>query len=183
MKMSAERLWFSTVVEAIFIKGQGPSLTAPMKAKLKEVGIDVDRLQPAYPVEVVKRACRVLIAERYANLREEEAFHELGVASLKGYTETLLGKAVLQILKVIGVRRSLLRMHTSMRSGNNYLETFSSVVSPNCVELKFSDVSDIPSFYQGILEEGGRLAHAKNLRITTALSAPPAHTFRIEWDD
>ena len=64
----------------------------------------------------------------------------MGIVSRRGYTGTLLGKALMGIMKVIGVRRSLLRMHTSMRSGNNYLETFSTVIASNCIELRFSAV-------------------------------------------
>jgi|APLak6261679142_1056127.scaffolds.fasta_scaffold00041_44 uncharacterized protein (TIGR02265 family) len=183
MSSKAERLWFSTVIDAVFIKGLGDKLTPALKADIKAVGIDLDKMQPAYPIEVVMKAFRVLIKQQYAGMTEEEAFHQLGLSSMRGYTETLLGKALIQILKLIGVRRSLLRMHTSMRSGNNYLETFSTVVASNCIELKFSDVSGIPSFYQGILEEGGRMAHAKNLKVTTAAEEPPGHTFRVEWDE
>lgn len=181
----AERLWFSPVIEAVFLKGLGPSLTPALKAEIKKLGIDLDKkLEPAYPVTQVHKAFKVVMRAIYPTLSEEEAFHELGLSSMRGYSETLLGKALMQILKLIGVRRSLLRMHTTMSAGNNYIETSSNVVTANCIELIFSDVSGMPSFYQGIIEEGARMAHAKNLRISTgAGSTPPGHTFRVEWDD
>lgn len=183
MAESAERLWFSTVIEAVFIKGLGGRLTPELKQQLRALGIDLDRLQPAYPVEAVRKSFRHVTAQLFEGQPEDEALRELGMSSMRGYGDTLIGKALIQILKLIGVRRSLLRMHTSMRSGNNYLETFSNVIAPNCVELRFSDVTGMPSFYQGILEEGGRMAHAKNLRVTSVKSEPPGHTFRVEWDD
>ncbi|MDP1824199.1 MAG: DUF2378 family protein [Archangium sp.] len=183
MSAPVEKLWFSTVVDAVFIKGLGTRLTPQLKAEIKKVGIDLDKLQPAYPVDLVHKTCKLLTPVLFPRMTEEEAFHELGVSSMRGYTETLLGKALIQILKLIGVRRSLLRMHTSMRSGNNYIETFATVIAANCVELRFSDVSGMPSFYQGIIEEGGRMAHAKNLHVTTVESTPPGHTFRVEWDE
>ncbi len=183
MSAKVERLWFSTVIEAIFLKGLSGKITPKLKADIKKVGIDLDKLAPASPVEQVYAACKLTMPALYPGMSESEAFHQLGVSSMRGYTETLLGKALIQILKLIGVRRSLLRMHTSMRSGNNYLETSSVVVAGNCIELTFSDVSKMPSFYQGIIEEGGRMAHAKNLRVSTLDSVPPAHTFRVEWDE
>ncbi len=183
MSAKVERLWFSTVIEAIFIKGLAGKITPSLKADIKKVGIDFDKLAPAYPVEQVYAACKLTMPVLYEGMSEPEALHQLGVISMRGYTETLLGKAVIQLLKLIGVRRSLLRMHTTMRSGNNYLETSSVVLASNCVELKFSDVSKMPSFYQGIIEEGGRMAHAKNLRVSTADNAAPGHTFRVEWDE
>ena len=178
-----ERLWFSPVIDAVFIKGLGSKLTPDLKTEIKKVGIDLDKLQPAYPVTQVHAICKLLIPVIYPGQSEDEAFHQLGVSSMRGYTETLIGKALMQILKLIGVRRSLLRMHTSMRSGNNYLETSANVVAGNCIDLTFSDVSGMPSFYRGILEQGGVMAHAKNLRVTTVASAPPGHTFRVEWDE
>ena len=183
MSRKPERLWFSQVIEAVFLKGLGDRLTPALKEELKTAGINLDKLQPAYPMEVVTRAFAIVRASLYPGMSEEHALHALGLSSLRGYTETLLGKALLQILKLIGVRRSLLRMHTSMRSGNNYLETFSTVVSNTCIDLKFSDVSAMPSFYRGLIEEGGRMAHAKNLRVTSVASEPPGHTFRVEWDE
>lgn len=183
MAESNERLWFSTVIDAVFIKGLGARMTPELKTQLKALGIDLAKLHPAYPIEAVKKAFALVTKQLFAGVPEEQALHELGVSSMRGYSETLLGKALIQILKLIGVRRSLLRMHTSMRSGNNYLETFSTVVSTNCVELRFSDVSGMPTFYRGILEEGGRMAHAKNLRVSSVPSPAPGHTFRVEWDD
>lgn len=183
MAPQPERLWFSTVIEAIFVKGMGEKITPRLKEEIKKAGIDLNKLAPAYPVEQVYKACKVVMPVLFAGMSEAEALHQLGVSSMRGYTETLLGKALMQILKLIGVRRSLLRMHTSMRSGNNFLETSSTVLSENCIELRFSDVSGMPSFYQGIIEEGGRMAHAKNLRVKTVASDPPGHTFRVEWDD
>jgi uncharacterized protein (TIGR02265 family) len=183
MSSKPERLWFSPVIEAVFLKGLGDRLTPALKEEIKTAGINLDKLQPAYPLEVVDKAFAIVRTRLYAGMSEDEALHELGLSSLRGYTETLLGKALIQILKLIGVRRSLLRMHTSMRSGNNYLETFSTVVSSTCIDLKFSDVSGMPSFYQGIIEEGGRMAHAKNLKVTTIASEAPSHTFRVEWDE
>jgi uncharacterized protein (TIGR02265 family) len=183
MVAKVEQLMFSPVIEGIFIKGLGDKLSPRLKEEIKKVGIDLNKLAPAYPVELVHKACKVVMPVLYPGMTEAEAFHQLGLLSLRGYTETLLGKALMQILKLIGVRRSLLRMHTSMRSGNNFLETSSTVLSGNCIELRFSDVSKMPSFYQGIIEEGGRMAHAKSIRVTTAASEPPGHTFRVEWDE
>lgn len=178
-----EPLWFSNVVEAIFVRGLGDQLTPRLHKELLELGIDVDRLQPAYPITVMKRALQMATQRLFPSEAEDEALRQLGALSMRGYAQTLIGQAVVEILKIIGVRRSLLRMHTNLRSGNNYLETSSQVVSPTCVELSLSDASGIPSFYRGIFEEGGRMAHAKNLRITSVPAQAPRHTFRVEWDE
>ena len=183
MSSNAERLWYSNVIEAVFIKGLATQLTPELRAGIKKIGIDLGKMQPAYPVAQVHQACRSVMPALFPGKTEGEALHTLGVSSMRGYTETLLGRALIQVLKLIGVRRSLLRMHTSMRAGNNYLDTSAVVVNDRCIELRFSDVSEMPTFYQGILEEGGRMAHAKNLRVTSIDGTVPGQTFRVEWDE
>lgn len=180
---ASERLMFSQVIEAVFIKGLGDKITPSLRAEIKKAGIDLAKLQPAYPVEVMEKACKAVVPTLFPGMTEAEAFFQLGMVSMRGYSDTLLGKALIQILKLIGVRRSLLRMHTSMRGGNNFLDTSSTVLAGNSIELRFSDVHGMPSFYQGIIEEGGRMAHAKSIRVTTVEGQPPGHTFRVEWDE
>jgi uncharacterized protein (TIGR02265 family) len=178
-----QQLWFTQVIEAIFLKGLGARVTPELKAQLVGVGINLDRLEPGYPVETVHKALELVQKQLFPDLTKEQALHELGVLSMRGYTDTFIGKALIKVLQLIGVRRSLLRTHLSMSAGNNYLQTTSTVVHDHCVELHFNDISGMPAFYQGLLEEGARLAHAKNIRTTSVPVPAPAHTFRIEWED
>lgn len=179
---TTERLWYSQVVEAIFVKGLGPKLTPEVRARVKAHGIDLDKLLPGYPVEQVLKAARDVLPQVLPGLSDEAAWLELGASSMRGYNETLLGRAAVGVLKLIGVRRALERLHTSMRSGNNFLETRFTPLSATSAELHLSDVSGVPGFYQGLLEEGGRLVGAKNLTVRSAVAVGQGHTFVVEWE-
>jgi uncharacterized protein (TIGR02265 family) len=181
--MLRERLMFTSVIEGIFVRGHEGQITPALKSELLAAGIDLDKLAPAYPVEVVGRACKTLTLALYPGLSEAEAFHQLGIASMRGYSQTLLGRALMHILTLGGVRRSLMRLHLSMRSGNNFLETSSTVLGDHHIELCFSDVHGMPSFYDGIIEEGARMAKAKSVRLQAVACAAPAHAVQVEWED
>lgn len=178
-----QQLWYTQVIEAIFIKGLGARMTPELKAQLAAAGINLDKLEPGYPLGTVHKGLEIVRLALFPDLTREQAQHELGMLSMRGYTDTFIGKALIKVLQLIGVRRALLRTHLSMSAGNNYLQTTSTVVTDHCVELHFNDISQMPAFYQGLLEEGARLAHAKNIRTTSIEVPSPAHTFRIEWDD
>ncbi len=70
MAQPVERLWFSTVIEAIFLKGLGDKLTPRLKEEIKKVGIDLNKMSPAYPVEQVYKACKLVMPIVYPGMSE-----------------------------------------------------------------------------------------------------------------
>jgi uncharacterized protein (TIGR02265 family) len=176
-------LWYDSVIESVFVKGLGARLTPALVAELEQVGISLSKRQPAVPVPVVRRGLEVVHRHLYPALTFDEALLELGRLSMRGYTETLLGRALLRVMQLIGTQRSIIRTTISMRSGNNYLMTEPKVVSDTCIELTFNDVSGMTAFYRGLLEEGARLTQVKNFRIETLPALRPSAVFRLEWDE
>ncbi len=179
-----QKLWFDVVIDGVFNKGLGDRLTDSLRTELKALGMDLSRLAPAYPMDTVHRALQAAHRHLFPELSEAEALRELGRLSVRGYFDTFVGKAAVGMIRLIGVRRSLLRLHTTWRSGNNYVETTTSILGPTCIEISINDTSGMPTFWEGLLVEGANIAHAKNLR-TTLLPAPnpPAQTYRVEWTD
>lgn len=102
---------------------------------------------------------------------------------MRGYVETLLGRAMVQVMKVVGPRRSLERMQRNFRTGSNYIETRFTSLGKGQAELWFNDVSGIPDFYAGVMSAGGRLAAAGNVRVTVHPSTDESCRFLVEWDE
>ncbi len=177
-----EHLWYATVVESVFLKGLGPLMTPALKQVVRDEGIDLDKLLPAYPVVTVVRAARVVLPALYPGLPADQALRAFGAASMRGYNETLIGRAAVQLLKLLGTRRALERLHVSMSSGNNYLKTGFTALTANSAELTLSDVSTIPSFYQGIFEQGGQMIGAKNFKVKVLPVTGAGGRYHVEWD-
>ena len=112
---SAQPLDFGQVYEGLFVRGLRGRLT----------------LQPAYPSSVLP-ACIVLTAQTlYPTEPLEQALKVIGRTFFLGFIDTLLGRAMLGLLRIIGPRRSLERMQRNFRTGSNYIETrFLSLARP-----------------------------------------------------
>lgn len=180
--MSNQKLWFLQAVEGLFIRGLGERLTPDVRAKIHAAGIDLTKLEPAYPVATVTAAARGVLPLLWPGVGEDEAFRQLGVAFLRGYSETLVGAAMVQMMKLIGTRRTLERMQKNFRTGGNYLETRFTALGPTSVELWINDVSGMPGLYRGILEEGGRMVGTKGLKVVAVPDSLPACLYRVDWE-
>lgn len=178
-----QRLWFTQTVEGLFIRGLGDRLTPDAKAALAKAGIDVTKkLEVAYPAEVVDAACRTVLPFVLPGVSEDEGFFELGRVFMRGYSSTLIGSAMVGVMKVIGARRSLERMTKNFRTGGNYIETKVTVHGPTSVELWFNDVGQMPGFYRGVIVGGGQLIGVERMHVEQKLLEPPTASFHVTWN-
>jgi uncharacterized protein (TIGR02265 family) len=172
---------FSQAVEGL-LRALGPRLDDSMKDKLRTLGLDVRaRLEPAYPLAVWTEVMRYSATLVAPSRPPSEQMFELGRRFVEGYSETIVGKAMLTALKVLGPRRALERMSRNFRSGNSYTETKLEAKGPTEFTLWFNEVKE-PEFYRGMLEAGVGRAGAKNLEIKTLGHDDSGASFSIRWD-
>ncbi len=175
-----ERLWFDQAIEGLWMKGLGDRVTPPLRAALKAEGIDLDKpLLPGYPAQTFARCVKLTAAALFPNDPPDEAQRRLGHFGLLGYQQTLLGRAVIQVLRLIGPRRSLERMQTNFRSAN-FIKTRFTPLGPQSAEVWFNHVDDIPAYVAGIIQQGGTFAGAKSVAITWA-AKDVGCAFRVDW--
>ena len=178
-----DKLWFSQSIEGLFVRGVGDQMTPALRAKLLELGLDVKNLQPAYDDAVVTRAIRLVGSTLFADKPETEALRATGRLFMKGFAQTLMGKALVQFMKVIGPRRSLQRMERNFRTGGNYIESRFESLGEGKAHVWFNDVSGIPDFYAGIIQRGGEFAGAEAMTITFAPVTKAECTFVVDWKE
>lgn len=146
-----ERLVFSQSVEALLIRGVGARMTPQLEDRLRRVGIDLRRLLPAYSQETWERAVEVVAKELYPDLPMGEAQWKLGESTVYGWGETMLGKAMFALSKVIGPKRALQRFPSMSRASNNYSTMLAHELSPNEFELICEPFAGWPEYVQGCL--------------------------------
>lgn len=176
-----QRLWFSQTVEGLFIRGLGERLTPAAKEAIAKAGVDVTKLEPAYPAEAVEQACLAVLPFVFPGVSEDEGLFELGRTFMRGYSSTVMGSAMVGVMKVIGARRSLERMTKNFRTGGNYIETKSTVLGPTSVALWFNDVGRMPGFFRGVIVGGGELIDVNDMRVAQQLGEPPTAVFTVTW--
>jgi uncharacterized protein (TIGR02265 family) len=175
-------IFSQTVQGALDALGRAP--TPAEKAGLREVGLDLDRpLDPAYPAEAFGQMLIQLAKARSPDLPLEEACRELGERFFERHTQTLIGKAMGQVLRLIGVRRSLARMERNFRSGNNYYRSRMVDQGPGKVRLYFDATHDPADFLRGVVIAGARYVGAKDFRAEVVERGSASCALDISWSE
>ena len=170
---------FSQTVEGL-LRALAP-MSATSKQKLAAIGVDPDqRLDAAYSrekwLELIHLACDI----HHPGRDREETSYELGCRFMGTYGQTLVGKAMLTALRVIGPRRALDRMSRNFRTGNNFSETKLTEPTPGRYELWCSHVT-LAGWYRGVIEAGLSLAGASDVKVTLLRREREGAVFQVEW--
>lgn len=177
----AERVVFNVTVEGL-LRAMGEHADEPFLEQLAKLGIDArKKLQPAYPADAYIKGLELGVSRRWGHLPRDEAFAELGRAWIRGFEDTLTGRALLAMIRVLGPRRTILRMTRNFRTANNYTECAGRELAPTHFEIVCRPVVN-PGYYRGILEEGLGYAGGKGVRVRLASRAGDECVFDVTWD-
>jgi len=133
--IAEEPVIFSTVAEGAR-KAFGARLTPELLAKMKAVGFDLDSQQVAYPLLPFLDAIGVLADELFPKQPRTKQLRLLGREFILGYRATTIGFAVLTMARVIGLKRTLLRMGRNLHTTANYLEVDTEDAGPSEVIVR-----------------------------------------------
>ncbi len=177
----AEKLVFEQTIEGLFMRGLGPRVTPALKARLRTAGVNLDAtLLPAYPFDVWMKSLEATAEELYAELPTDQAMFHVGERFIEGYRDTLLGRAVLGMVRVLGPHRALARARQSFRSGNNYTEATLTPIGPEASELWMNEVGPWPGFTAGIIHAALGAAGVVPVVVPTQHDGH-ACTYRVTW--
>ncbi|GMU61072.1 MAG: DUF2378 family protein [Myxococcales bacterium] len=190
---SAEPVVFATAVEGTR-KAYARRFTPELRAELKALGMDLEAIQAAYPLNTWLAAARLMGRAFFPELEEAERQRQLGREFMKGYVQTAIGFATLTTAKLIGVKRTLLRMGRNFRTAANYIEVDVLDVGPREVHLRAQvgeefmprvgpAANDIILHYRrGVLEETlVLLGVTGTVDVLEAPAQRPGGLFRITW--
>jgi len=181
--MSDQPVVFAQTFEGMFLRGLGAELSPALRSRLWELGLDLNQpLAPAYPVQLWVAGLKLAAEHVYPSLPLETAHRQLGERFVTGFTETLVGGAMMALLKVVGFKRALGRMERNFRSGNNFMRTRFVDHGPRDVEVVIESPYEIPAFTEGIFLAGARALRVQGARVVSQPN-PEGCSFRITWSD
>lgn len=182
--MADELLVFEQTIEALFLRALHGRLTPACKNRLRQAGLDVDqKLRPAYAFDSWMAFLRIASEELFPQEAVGQGTWKLGEAYIEGFRETMLGRAVLSLLRVLGPRRTLMRATQNFRAGNNYTESKLVELTPTQFELWMNEVGAYPAFTAGIIHAGLRVAGAHDVQVEPSGYDGHACTYRINWKE
>lgn len=171
---------FGNSVEAL-VRVLGPALDGPVKARFLAIGVDLFNPNPAYPYEQWLATLSLAMEVLWPTLPRDEATFRMGRAIFESYGQTVMGKALLQLVKVLGPRRALERMSRNLRTTNNYSDTKLTELGPNHFHLWVNRVA-FPHYFRGLLEAGLEFGGAKEVKVSLqSVSADQGVVFDLAW--
>ena len=176
------RVLYRHAVEALFHRTLGAKLTPRAKARLREVGLDVDALGAETPQPVWAKALRVACEEVYPHLSREEASFRLGCDLANGYVHTVMGKASAAMARLLGPHRILPRLTSNLRSANNFIETTNKQTGPTRYEIWVNEHHGLPHYMAGGLSVVIPISGAKNVKVQVLQSDEHTATFQVDFD-
>ncbi len=194
MGLQDEPVLFSNTLEAL-AKAFGPRLTPQVLASLKELGIDLGALMPAYPLYQGEEAVKLIARSLYPDLGPQQSWERMGQEWLRAYLQTLLGRAALAFGRTVGFRRALERMPRNFKTASNYLSCVAVVHGQTDVELRTfieepylgycrNKPSVLLHYRVGVLRQAAEEFRAPNAHV--AIESWDASTqtarYRIRWD-
>lgn len=182
--MSRQDVVFAQSVEGLFVKGLAKQMTPALREQLRAQGLDLDRpLAASYPAADFNRwvdtAARVL----HPDLPHEQALREIGRSLIRGYGETLVGRALMSLLRMLGPRKAIERAEASWRSGTNFVEVRTELRGPSDVVLHFKDPYTSPHYVAGIVDGVAAVTRARDVQVEPLGHEPPYFQVRMRWTE
>jgi uncharacterized protein (TIGR02265 family) len=174
----SEQVVFASSMEGMWRALQPP--TPGEAAAFARAGIDGKKFQAAYPLIQYTDLLDACGVGRFGHLEPLQRFTEVGRLFMVGYKKTLVGQALIAVLRVLGPRRMLDRMTRNFRTANNYTEVTLEPVSPTQHVLRITHVTR-PGLFIGLLEKGLTYAGAKGLSVTLLEHQEKVARYEIRW--
>ena len=175
-----EKLIFAQTFEGL-LRSLGGKLTPQLVAGLRERGLDTSAsLLPAYPLRVWIEVLSFVARQCHAGLAPDAAVAAVGRHFMDGYGETMVGRAMMAMMRLIGPRRTLERVTRQFRTGNNFSETKLTPVGATEYHLWVNEVQ-LAGWYVGILSRGLEMAGGREVEVELLQRDAGAGTFRVRW--
>lgn len=180
---SAPKIFYAAAVEAMFLRGVGRELSAAAHGRLRAAGLDVTRPIPAtVPAEQLRRWMDILREDLYPGMPVPRADELLGRRFVTGFAQTLVGKATVQILRLLGPARTIRRVDEQMRQLNNFTRARLELTTPERADYHLNEPAISAAYARGsvhqLLIELG-LTHS---RVEEVACEPPAVHLQLTWD-
>jgi uncharacterized protein (TIGR02265 family) len=174
-----DKLIFSQTIEGLF-RAMAAEREV-LRPQLVALGVDPRApLRPAYPLPVFLEVVGLFGARLLPGATPEAQACEVGRRFISGYGETMVGRAMLGMTRLIGPRRTLERLSRQFRTGNNFSETKLTEVGPQRFELWCNQVTS-PGWYRGLLLAGLEHSGARAVEVTFVGSDTEGGRFHISW--
>lgn len=179
--MTEEPVVYQDVFESLLKYGIGKRMSPTLREKLRALDADPEQLRATYRKEQWDGIIEAVRSGLYPTLSRDEGLRRLGEDLVIGTGQTVIGKTLHSIARMLGPKRTLERTPQSYRTGTNFTEVKLTEKGPGEFEMWMNETGTTAMFVVGSLEGTLRIAGAKNPKVEVVRTDFPASTFRITW--
>ena len=177
------RVVFNSGFESLFSKEIRAKVTPAMDGELKAGGVNLSKpFLPAYPIDIWAAAVANCAKHVYPEDSTPDAYRKLGKSTIVGFCETLAGRALFPLLRLIGPVRALDRAARNYAATNNYTKVTLTRVAPTSFDFYLNEKHTLPEYDMGVLEEALKQLHVKSPQVTLRSQDIEGFTMRLEWN-
>jgi len=153
----AELLIFGDTIDELFRRILGPKLDKAAHAELAQAGLDLSRpTLPAYPLAVFEKCLTIAAKRLWPERPLKDGLAQLGEMQVDAFASTMVGRASIALLKMVGLRRALQRLTHAWRNANNFIEATVKDLGDERFEVHVNEVGTQPESFLGVLRGGLR---------------------------
>lgn len=174
--------WFvyEHTVDSLFYKALAARISPPLKEKLKPLHIDLDGKPKNVPQPDWAQALRLAADELFTGPLDER-YRSLGRAVLQRFEDTLMGKAIIAVMRMMGPARALKRIEGNLRGGNNFIRASLEQKSEREFVSEVNECNGNPHYIAGVIEAALQIAGAKEVSVKVLSFDGHAAKYAITW--
>lgn len=175
-----ERVVFSHTMESL-LERCASGLTDEKWAHLATLGISRGHSLPAYEAalwfQVIEYVARAVYPEREIGAAE----YQIGRDFIERYAETLVGRALFALLRLLGTKRTVHRLTRSFRTGTNFTQVEIEDESDTGCIVAFNVVEPRGRMTHGVLSKGLEVAGIPDLKVALESLDGERARYRLSW--
>lgn len=144
------------------------------------------RARGLWPARDLPLAQWVALLEEVAGLLapaapRDEALEQVGRELIRGYAETLVGRSVQLVARLLGPQRALLRLSDSFGTADSTSQVSARAEGPRQVRIEFGDDAGTPTYLEGIFRQLLEALGVGTVRIARQREASGHTVFLVSW--
>lgn len=174
--------WFvyEHTVDSLFFKALAARISPPLRQKLKALNIDLDGRPKNVPQGDWVQALRLAADELFTGPIDDR-YRALGRAVLQRFEDTLMGKAIIAVMRVMGPARALRRIEGNLRGGNNFIRATLEQKGEREFVSEVNECNGNPHYIAGVIEAALHIAGAKEVSVKVLHFDGHAAKYAINW--
>lgn len=169
---------FRHTVEALVV-GVAEKKHALPRAELVKLGVYPPR---DVTLDVWDPAIRAIARALFPAATPDQQLELLGREVVRSFTEGVVGRGLLLVLRLLGRKRALLRMAENFRTADSVMNVTTLEKSPTWIQVRFGATHGLEAHMLGVMREAVSLISPKDpCTVEGAPDGPGGFTIDVKW--